>query len=111
MQFPRKNQNNNSLWQIHQISEGEWMEILLALVAFSVVMIVMSTIVTAFVQIVQRMRSIRERHLKFFLRKYFDEVLWPRFQVEISALNHFDGIPKIIAPSSKKNTRACTGPS
>ncbi|MEL6363016.1 MAG: hypothetical protein AAFR21_18260 [Pseudomonadota bacterium] len=55
------------------------MNILLALIAFSVVMIVLSTLVVAIVQLIHQARGVRQRHMKYFVGAIFDEYLWPSF--------------------------------
>lgn len=53
------------------------MTILLALISFAVVMIVLSTLVVAVVEILHEVRGMRRRHLRYFLGAVFDEYLWP----------------------------------
>ncbi|MBO9408640.1 hypothetical protein J7399_14475 [Shimia sp. R9_1] len=55
------------------------MNILYALIAFSVVMIVMSTLVVALVSLLQNARGVRQRHMRYMLGTLFDEYLWPEF--------------------------------
>lgn len=53
------------------------MNLLYALIAFSVVMIVASTLVVALVRLLQDLRRQRRRHLRYMLGAFFDEYLWP----------------------------------
>lgn len=62
---------------------GGIVNFLTALLAFAVTMLILSTTVTAFVQVLHRVRNVRERHLRHFLAVYFDEVIWTRFRERI----------------------------
>lgn len=55
------------------------MNLLYALIAFSVIMIVISTVVVALVNFIYEVRGMRKRHLRYFLGAVFDEYLWPEF--------------------------------
>lgn len=55
------------------------MNLLYALIAFSIVMIVMTTLVVALVNLIYETRGMRKRHLRYFLGAVFDEYLWPEF--------------------------------
>ncbi len=55
------------------------MNILYALIAFSIVMIIMSTLVVALVNLLHEMRGVRQRHMRYMLGTVFDEYLWPEF--------------------------------
>lgn len=64
---------------------GDGMNVITALLAFVVTMIVLSTIVAAAVQIVHRLRRLRSRHLKLFIQTYFDQVILPHFGPALAA--------------------------
>ncbi|MCG6904064.1 MAG: hypothetical protein LJE68_15425 [Rhodobacter sp.] len=55
------------------------MNLLIALIAFSIVMIVSSTLVIALVRLLQEFRRLRQRHMRYMLSAVFDEYLWPEF--------------------------------
>lgn len=59
------------------------MTILTALLAFVVTMIVLSTMVTAIVQVIYRILASRKRHLRHFFESYFEEVIAPKFGVAL----------------------------
>lgn len=56
------------------------MDILLALIAFSVTMIVLSTLVSAVVEVIHEIRSMRQRHFAYLVGAVFDEHIWPKFK-------------------------------
>jgi len=55
------------------------MTLLTAFIAFAVTMLILSTMVTAIVQIAHEARRMRQRHLNRLVRELFDQVVWPRF--------------------------------
>ena len=55
------------------------MNVVVALIAFSITMIVLSTLVVAIVEIVHEARGVRKRHMTYFLGAVFDEYIWPNF--------------------------------
>lgn len=55
------------------------LSILYALIAFSVIMVVMTTLVVVAVQVLNGMRGVRERHMRYLLGSMFDEYLWPEY--------------------------------
>lgn len=76
--------NKNNRPKIDLLKDGS-MNFITALLAFSVTMLMLSTAVTAFVQILHRVRRVRERHLRHFLSDYFDKAIWSRFSIQIMA--------------------------
>lgn len=56
------------------------MEILETVLGFSLVMVVMTTIATLFMEFAVRVLKSRQNGLKQMLETMFDEVLWPRFE-------------------------------
>ena len=55
------------------------MNVVVALIAFSITMIVLSTLVVAIVEIIHEARGVRKRHMTYFLGAVFDEYIWPNF--------------------------------
>lgn len=55
------------------------MNLLYALIAFSIIMIVASTLVVALVRLLHEFRRMRQRHMRYMLGAVFDEYLWPEF--------------------------------
>lgn len=56
------------------------MNIILALLAFAITMIVMSTLVVVIVEVIKEARGMRKRYLTYLLGAVFDEYIWPSFK-------------------------------
>lgn len=63
------------------------MNLLYTLIAFSIIMIVSSTLVVALVRLLHEVRGMRRRHMRYLVGAFFDEYLWPNFGRLVSDLD------------------------
>ena len=69
----------------------EWLE---AALAFSVTMMILSTITTAIVELIHRGLRLREIGLRRILEQHFEESVWPKLAAELSSPDNYPGTSK-----------------
>lgn len=83
------------------------MDILLALIAFALTMIVLSTLVSAIVEVLHELRGMRQRHLTYLVGAVFDQYLWPTLKGQAAPEPAVDAAairePEQPPPSGKTN--------